>query len=82
VKLGETERGLDWADRVVAMNPDDASQLYNVACTYSVAGEVEKSLDCLEKTVGAVTREWIENDSDFEPVRSHPRFQALLKQME
>ena len=24
---------------------------------------------------------WLENDSDFDPIRQHPRFRALVKQI-
>jgi hypothetical protein len=26
-------------------------------------------------------KEWIENDSDLDPLRNHPRFQALLQRL-
>ncbi len=64
------------------MDPEDALILYNVACTYSTSGEIEKAVDCLEKAVkaGMAHREWIEHDSDLDPLRDHPRFQEILAQ--
>jgi adenylate cyclase len=55
--------------------------LYNVACVYSHAGEADTSLDYLEKSGanGMVHMEWIEHDTDLDPLRNHPRFRALLK---
>ena len=84
LEMGDVERGRAWADRAYAMSPAHPSVLYNLSCFYSVAGEVERSLDLLEKsaTVGVVSREWVENDSSLDAVRSHPRFQALLKRLE
>jgi TolB-like protein/Flp pilus assembly protein TadD len=82
-QLGDRARGVEWADRALTMDPDDASVLYNVACVYSLLGENDKAIDCLEKSItsGMGQKEWIENDSDLDPLRSHPRFQALLKRL-
>lgn len=57
---------------------------HNVACVYSNLGEQEKAIDCLEKSItsGLGQKEWIENDSDLDPLRNHPRFQALLKRLQ
>lgn len=81
VELGKREQGLEWAKRALAMDPDDPMILYNVACVYSVARELDRALDCLEKSVagGMAHMEWIEHDSDLDPLREQPRFKALLK---
>ena len=39
---------------------------YNAACFFSLAGDEEKALDCLENClvkVGNISREWLEHDS-------------------
>lgn len=80
VRLGQRDRGLKWADRALAIDPDDPAILYNVSCSYAVLGSHDKAIDCLERTVkvGASYKHWMENDSDLDPLRGHPRFQALL----
>ena len=83
VNLGKREQGLEWARRALAMDPEEPAILYNVACTYSLAGEIEEAIDLLEKALkGWARKEWIEHDSTLDPLRSHPRFQKLLTQME
>lgn len=81
--LGERERALEWADRAAAMDPDDPGVHYNLACTYALGGLVERSLDHLDRAVelgyGAV--EWLEHDSDLDPLRSHPRYAGLVERM-
>jgi non-specific serine/threonine protein kinase len=81
---GETERGLEWASRAVAIDPTDTGILYNVACAYSEAGRVEEALDYLEKAVAAgfFQKEWIVNDGDLDPIREHPRYIALIAGMD
>ena len=82
-QLGERGRSLDWARRALATDPDDAGVLYNVACVYSLQGKIEEALDCLEKSItsGMGQKEWMEHDSDLDNLRSHPRFQELLKRL-
>ena len=83
VELGRREEGLAWAKRALEIEPDEPGVLYNVGCVYSLAGEIEDALDCIEKVLGAglSNRAWVEHDSDLDPLRSHPRFQALLAGM-
>jgi TolB-like protein/Flp pilus assembly protein TadD len=82
-QLGNRARGVEWAERSLAMDPNDSTILYNVACVYAGIGEIERAIDCLEKSItsGMGQREWIENDTDLDPLRNHPRFQALLKRL-
>ena len=84
IATGETERGLEWAARAVDADPDDPAILYNVACTYSMAGRLDEAVDSLERSVAAgfASRDWIINDGDFEPIREHPRYRALINSME
>jgi non-specific serine/threonine protein kinase len=81
--LGDRQRSLEWTERALAMDPSDAGVLYNVACCYSNLGEVEQGIECLEKSItsGMGQKEWIEHDADLDNLRSHPRFQALLKRL-
>ncbi|HEY7684685.1 MAG TPA: tetratricopeptide repeat protein [Gemmatimonadales bacterium] len=79
--LGDSSRAREWAKRAVAMEPDDSAVLYNVACVYALLGLKDSAIDCLENAVknGFGHWEWIEHDSDFDSLLSHPRFQALVK---
>ncbi len=81
VEIGEKEEGLRWGEKALSITPDETGLLYNIACLYSQAGDTEKALDCLEGAVrgGYANRAWIENDSDFDPLRDNPRFGAILK---
>jgi TolB-like protein/Flp pilus assembly protein TadD/predicted Ser/Thr protein kinase len=82
-QLGQPERATDWAKRALEMDPEDPAVLYNVGCVFALMGKIEESVECLEKAVtfGMGQKEWFENDSDLNAVRSHPRFQALLKRL-
>jgi len=81
--LGDREKALEWARAAIAQEPDEPMVLYNVGCIFSLAGETEKALNVLERAVdrGLTQRGWFEHDSNLDPLRSLPRFQALLARL-
>ncbi|HVO12361.1 MAG TPA: tetratricopeptide repeat protein [Vicinamibacteria bacterium] len=81
--LGGRERAREWAERARQLRPDDPMVLYNVACIFSLLEMPEPALDCLEKAVhsGLRQRGWCEHDSNLDALRSHQRFQALLRDL-
>jgi len=84
VALGQNEKGIEWTTGALALEPDDPMVLYNVACIYSLAGRTAETLDCLVRAVeaGLTQRGWLEHDSNLDPIRGDPRFQALMKRLE
>jgi adenylate cyclase len=50
---------------------------------YSLLGNPNEALDCLEKAVdkGYGQKDWVEHDSDLDPVRELPRFKTILAAM-
>jgi adenylate cyclase len=57
----------------------DPATRYNLACFYSLVGDVDKALDLLEDSVKS--RSWIEHDHDLDNLRDHPRFQLFLESL-
>jgi adenylate cyclase len=84
VALGERERGLEWARRARALQPENGMLLYNLGCIYSMAGLPDEAMDCLERAVagGLTQRAWYERDSNLDGVRGQTRFQRLLGTLE
>ena len=82
--LGEAERAKQWAARAVAIDPDDVMTKYNIACFHAVLGEVDRAFDLLEELIprgNADMKAWVMNDSDFDALHSHPRWQRVLEQV-
>jgi len=81
--LGERELARDWAQRARELRPDDGMVLYNVACVFSLLGLEQPALDSLEKAIrnGLRQKGWCEHDSNLDRLRSHQRFQELLREL-
>jgi serine/threonine protein kinase/Flp pilus assembly protein TadD len=84
IEIGEKEQGLEWAYKALELDPDDSYILYGIACNFSRVGDVDQALRFFERTIkaGFAHKEWIEHDSDFDPIREHPRFKELLDSLE
>jgi non-specific serine/threonine protein kinase len=82
-ELGQINRAEQWILRALEIDPDDGSVLANATCFYAKAHRVDEALDLLERTVakGWGKRDWIEHDPDYDSLRDHPRFQAMLARL-
>ena len=70
-------------EQAIELAPNDPLVLYNAACNLALLGEGERALDGLERAIeaGVAVGDWIKHDPDFESLRSHPRFQAIVKRI-
>jgi len=83
--LGEKDRAREWTARALAIDPDDLVAQYNAACNYSLLGDIDAALDLLEKCLPMLGHEkvqWAKYDSDFDPLRDHPRYQKLFERID
>lgn len=78
-RAGQQPTGLEWAERALATDPNDAGIHYNVACLFALEGKHDRAIDCLQEAVraGFAHRDWVENDPDLDSLRDNPRFKAL-----
>jgi len=79
-RLGLRDKAHEFAERTLKARPDAFATFYNVACAYSVLGEIEEAIAMLGRAVqnGRGNLEWIGKDPDFDSLRPDPRFDALL----
>ena len=82
-RLGLREKARDLAERALKARPDAFSSYYNVACAYSILGDLDDALEMLDHAVqhGRGNLEWIEHDPDFDNLRSDPRFDAIVNRI-
>jgi serine/threonine protein kinase/Tfp pilus assembly protein PilF len=78
-QIGDKDNALKEANRALELNPDDPLMLYNATCFYSQLGEKESALKSLERAIGVgyANYEWLEKDTDLDPIRKEPKFIEL-----
>lgn len=82
--LGEVGRAKEWAERAILLDPENTNLQYNLACAMALAGEHDTAIDYLQTLysnadVRMELIRWAEHDNDLDPLRSHPRFVALME---
>jgi adenylate cyclase len=83
--LGEPQRAREWAERALAIDPDDVVAQYNVACVYSIIGETEKAIQFLQVVLPKSSyyqTMWFKNDSDLNAIRGDVRFLKMFDLIE
>jgi hypothetical protein len=67
---------------VSAIRPGQADLLYDLACTRSLAGDVDQSASYLERAIRAGFRRWelITADPDLRKLRESPKFAEVMRE--
>jgi adenylate cyclase len=80
--LGEVERGKEWIERALLVDPDNVNMRYNLACTLiNQAHDIEGGLDLLASFMERAHQEpinWMKVDPDMDRVRDHVRFKDMV----
>jgi adenylate cyclase len=88
VSLGENQRAEEWAQRAIAISPDDHLVHYNAACTFAVIGKFDDALDRLEHVFSRTprVRSWllgiVKHDVQLDALRHRPEFQNFVTRLE
>lgn len=78
-RTGRLELAIDAIESAMAVAPDEALLHYNLACYCSLAGNKERAIQALARSleIEPAYRERIDSETDFDPLRSDPDFQAV-----
>jgi adenylate cyclase len=81
--LGDSERGKDWIQRALLLDPDNRNVLYNVACGLTFRNsDLEGAIELLDqyfaKVDSAAYVTHAEIDPDMDPLREDPRFVSMI----
>jgi Flp pilus assembly protein TadD len=78
-RTGRIDLAIRSLERVLATEPGEALVHYNLACYWSLAGDKDRALEFLSEAleIDPNYRRLIDEEPDFDPIRSDPRFQAL-----
>ena len=78
-RTGQINLAIRSLERVLATQPAEALVHYNLACYWSLAGDKHRALECLSRAleIDPDYRRLIDDEPDFNSLRSDPQFQAL-----
>ncbi|NET57961.1 MAG: tetratricopeptide repeat protein [Symploca sp. SIO2E6] len=70
-------------DKAIEIKPDKDEAWYNKACCYGLQNNIDLAIENLQQAIQLnpdENREMAKTDSDFDNIRSEPRFQALIQE--
>ena len=81
--LGEVDRGKDWVQRALLLDPDNLWVLYNAACGLTFrSADLEGAMDLLqlffERLDSPAFLRHAAIDPDLDAVRDHDRFKSMI----
>ena len=76
---GQYEQGLKVDERLSRLEPRNPLVFYNLACSYSLIGEVDQAAHALNKALALGYRDfkWLAKDPDLRTLRKHPLFRDI-----
>ena len=76
---GRYDQGLKVDEQLSRLEPHNPLVFYNLACSYSLVGEVDRAAKSLEKslTLGYRDFKWLAKDPDLRTLRKHPLFRHI-----
>lgn len=79
-RVGRIEAAIQALEDALAISPEEAIILYNLACYWSLANNVPLALFYLSKAfeINADYRDMVPEETDFDPMRDHPEFLAIM----
>lgn len=82
-RKGFYDKGLSVDKQLVKLRPDDPLTNYNLACSYSLIGDINSSLKALEGAIskGYFDSAFMKKDPDLENARKDKKFKKLLDKL-
>jgi adenylate cyclase len=80
--LGEGERAKEWIERGTLLDPDNTILHFNFVCALTRLKEFEAAIDLLSSVIDKGSQgwlTWLDSDTDFDPLRTHPRFVEIVR---
>ena len=76
---GHYDQGLKVDEQLSRLEPRNPLVFYNLACSYSLIGEVDLAANALEKALALGYRDfkWLAKDPDLRTLRKHPLFREI-----
>lgn len=79
--LGQKEKAIEFMNKVIANDSEDAGNYYDAACLHSRMGETDAAIDFLKTALEKGYRRFahLEMDDDLDAIRDLPKFKELIE---
>ena len=69
--------------RLIRREPRNPQAYYNLACSYSLTGRVDRAMAALERAIVLGYRDfhWLARDPDLSALRKHPRYRRIREKI-
>lgn len=80
-RIGRLDKAIASMRAAYASSPNEPIVLYNLACYFSLAGDLHESLSWLDRAfrLDDSLRQLVPKETDFDPIRDEPEFQQLMQ---
>ena len=80
---GRFSEGLNVDERLAPLEPKNPVVFYNLACSYSLTDQFDRTAEALEKAIrlGYKDFAWLTKDPDLKKFRSQPVYREILKKI-
>jgi beta-lactamase regulating signal transducer with metallopeptidase domain/tetratricopeptide (TPR) repeat protein len=81
LRLRRIDESIEAFQRAIDLGEKTSTSMYNIACAYSLKGDINSSMAWLEKAIneGFDSADKLANDPDLNNVRKHPQFAGAVR---
>lgn len=78
--LGKKDKAIEFMDKIIAKDPEEAGNYYDAACLHSRMGETDAAINFLKTAFEKGYRRFahLEMDDDLDAIRELPKFKELI----
>ena len=80
---GRIDDGLKMDRKLVRLMPKNPTAHYNLACSLALKKRSQDAIAALSRALdlGYQDLDWILQDPDLDPIKTHPKFQGIIRQL-
>jgi tetratricopeptide (TPR) repeat protein len=80
---GRFTEGLHVDERLAALEPENPTVFYNLACSYSLTEEFDRAFAALDRALELGYRDfnWLAKDADLKKLRAQPAFAPIKEKI-